>query len=142
MTNMSRRQFALALALTLLTYSNTSAQKTLDYADFTVGGRAGAYDSRGMNYQENFDKNEVLNSGLDFSDIRGNSLTRDGFVGRGESQHANGLARMQAAGCILTNWESVCYEVAYAAGDDRFRRVLNEIMKVNIIAPAWQDSTL
>lgn len=62
-------------------------------------------------------------------------IVTDGVASRGESQHQNGLARMAQAGCILTNWESVCYEVAYAAGDERFRRVLNEIMKVNFVAP-------
>lgn len=56
-------------------------------------------------------------------------VVTDGVGARGETQHRNGLERMQAAGCVLTNWESVCYEIAYAAGDDRFRRVLNEIMK-------------
>ncbi|MCG3150913.1 MAG: putative hydrolase YcaC [bacterium] len=62
-------------------------------------------------------------------------VVTDGVGSRSEATHQNGLERMARAGCVLTNWESVCYEVAYAAGDDRFRRVLNEIMKADFPVP-------
>lgn len=62
-------------------------------------------------------------------------VVTDGVGSRGAATHQNGLERMARAGCVLTNWESVCYEVAYAAGDDRFRRVLNEIMKADFPVP-------
>lgn len=62
-------------------------------------------------------------------------VVTDGTASRAEFTHENGLARLAAAGCILTNWESVCYEIAFAAGDDRFRRMLEEIMKAQIIVP-------
>ena len=60
----------------------------------------------------------------------------DGVGSRAEETHLNGLARLAQAGCILTNWESVCYEIAVQAGDERFRRVLNEIMKGEFRVPA------
>jgi len=66
-------------------------------------------------------------------------VVADGVASRGSAQHKNGLRRMQQAGCILTNWESVCYEVAYAAGTDQFREVL-KIMKADIVVPAIEEA--
>lgn len=68
-------------------------------------------------------------------------VVTDGVGSRGAATHQNGLERMSRAGCVLTNWESVCYEVAYAAGDDRFRRVLNEIMKADFPVPPVAEAT-
>ena len=63
-------------------------------------------------------------------------VVADGVGARSKAAHKNGLRRMEAAGVTITNWESVCYEVAYRAGDENFRRMLNEVMKADVVVPA------
>ncbi|MEO7992955.1 MAG: isochorismatase family protein [bacterium] len=79
----------------------------------------------------------ILQTALDLiANGRQVHLVTDGVGARGEENHLSGLARMEQAGCVLTNWESVCYEIATNAGDENFRRVLSEIMKANPRIPA------
>lgn len=79
----------------------------------------------------------ILQSALDLLHAgRQVHVVSDGVGARSKGAHKNGLRRMADAGVILTNWESVCYEVAYKAGDDRFRRMLNEVMKAEVAVPA------
>lgn len=78
---------ALAIWIGSAMPSIACAQTILDHADFMVSGGAGAYDQNGMNFQQNADSNGSYNTGLDFSDTRGTSFSRNGFVGTGVAQN-------------------------------------------------------
>lgn len=51
-------------------------------------------------------------------------VVEDGCCSRDAAMHASALARLRAAGAVVTTTESVLYELVGAAGSDEFRALL------------------